>query len=63
MKHIGKEMAKDATIVTLGTGKSFAKYNRKRMSMSFDKEPGPSQPKKRKSHQMMKTLTGTLNKY
>ena len=43
-------MAKDATIVTLGTGESFAQYNRKRMSMSFDKEPGPSQPKKRKSH-------------
>ena len=50
VEHIGKEIAKDATIVTLGTGESFAQYNRKRMSMSFDKEPGPSQPKKRKSH-------------
>ena len=43
--HIGKEIAKDATIVTVGTGESFAQYNRKKDVYVIHKDFGPSQTK------------------
>ena len=51
VKHVHHQMEKKPTLTTLASGKSHARYHKKRVSMSCEtNELGPSQAKKQKRH-------------
>jgi len=51
VKHVHHQIEKKPTLTTLASGKSHARYHKKRVSMSFEtNELGPSQAKKEKRH-------------
>ena len=51
-EHVSQQMAKNATLTMLANGKSFSKYHKERITMSFETpgDIGPSKQKKEKSH-------------